>query len=80
MRKLAVVVFLVSSLWMVSAIAEEATKLREEISVPVDYQGRQIQLTGWFEKPATAGPFASPLQSEVAPTQRLWPRLTNSAK
>lgn len=57
MRKLAVVVFLVSSLWMVSAIAEEATKLREEISVPVDYQGRQIQLTGWFEKPATAGPF-----------------------
>jgi hypothetical protein len=33
MRKLAVVVFLVSSLWMVSAIAEEATKLREEISV-----------------------------------------------
>jgi dienelactone hydrolase len=57
MRKLAVMVFLVSSLWMVSAIAEEATKLREEISVPVDYQGRQIQLMGWFEKPATAGPF-----------------------
>ena len=57
MRKLAVVVFLVPPLWMVSATAEEATKLREEISVPVDYQGRQIQLTGWFEKPATAGPF-----------------------
>jgi dienelactone hydrolase len=57
MRKLAVIVFLVSTVWMVSATAEEATKLREEISVPVDYQGRQIQLTGWFEKPATAGPF-----------------------
>jgi hypothetical protein len=57
MRKLAVVVFLVSPLWIVSAIAEDATKLREEISVPVEYQGRQIQLTGWFEKPATTGAF-----------------------
>jgi hypothetical protein len=28
-----------------------------EIAVPVDYQGRQIQLTGWFEKPIGAGPF-----------------------
>jgi dienelactone hydrolase len=41
----------------VSASAEEATKLRKEIAVPVDYQGRQIQLTGWFEKPIGAGPF-----------------------
>jgi len=57
MRKPAVVVLLVSALWVVSAIAEESTKLREEISVPVDYQGRQLQLTGWFEKPAMAGPF-----------------------
>lgn len=57
MSKLAVVVFFLSSFWMGSAIAEEATKLRAEISVPVDYQGRQIQLTGWLEKPATAGPF-----------------------
>src|SRR6516225_6998140 len=34
-----------------------ASKLFEEIAVPVDYQGRQIQLMGWFEKPAGAGPF-----------------------
>jgi hypothetical protein len=40
---------------MVSASGEEATKLGEEISMPVGYQGRQIQLTGWFEKPAAAG-------------------------
>jgi dienelactone hydrolase len=57
MRILGLLVFLASNLWMVSAIAEDATKLREEISVPVEYQGRQIQLTGWFEKPATSGPF-----------------------
>ena len=51
-------VFLWSALWVVSASAEEATKLFEEIAVPVDYQGRQIQLTGWLEKPAgAAGPF-----------------------
>jgi hypothetical protein len=57
MRKLASVAFLWSALWAVSASAEEATKLRKEIAVPVDYQGRQIQLTGWFEKPIGAGPF-----------------------
>ena len=57
MSKLASVVFLSSALWAVSAGAEEATKLFEEIAVPVDYQGRQIQLMGWFEKPAGAGPF-----------------------
>jgi dienelactone hydrolase len=51
------VVFLSSALLAVSASGEEATKLREEIAVPVDYQGRQIQLTGWFEKPVGAGPF-----------------------
>ena len=57
MSKLASVVFLSSALWALSASAEEAAKLREEIAVPVDYQGRQIQLTGWFEKPAGTGPF-----------------------
>lgn len=57
MSKLASVVFLSSALWALSASAEQATNLREEIAVPVDYQGRQIQLTGWFEKPAGAGPF-----------------------
>ena len=55
MRILGLVVFLVSTLWMTIAIAEDAPKLREEISVPVEYQGRQIQLTGWFEKPAPTG-------------------------
>ena len=54
MSKLASLVFLLSALWAVSASAEEATKLFEEIVVPVDYQGRQIQLTGWFEKPLSA--------------------------
>jgi hypothetical protein len=29
----------------------------EEIAVPVDYQGRQIQLTGWLEKPIGSAPF-----------------------
>jgi dienelactone hydrolase len=57
MNKLVRIVFLSSALWAVSASAEEATKLREEIAVPVDYQGRQIQLTGVFEKPVGAGPF-----------------------
>jgi dienelactone hydrolase len=57
MRKLAVVVFFVFTLWAVSASAEETRKLFEEIAVPVNYQGRQIQLTGWFEKPAGVGPF-----------------------
>jgi dienelactone hydrolase len=57
MSKLASLVFLCSALWAVSAGAEEASKLFEEIAVPVDYQGRQIQLTGWLEKPAGAGPF-----------------------
>jgi dienelactone hydrolase len=56
-RKLAGLVFLSSALWAVSVSAQEGTKLREEIAVPVDYQGRQIQLTGWFEKPIGAGPF-----------------------
>ena len=57
MSKLASVVFLSSALWAVSASGEEASKLFEEIAVPVDYQGRQIQLTGWFKKPVGAGPF-----------------------
>src|SRR5215472_18992964 len=29
----------------------------EEVSVPVDYQSRQIQLAGRFEKPPGPGPF-----------------------
>jgi dienelactone hydrolase len=54
MSKLASVVFLSSALWVVSATAQ----VREEFSVPVDYQGRQIQLRAEFQKPATgAGPF-----------------------
>jgi dienelactone hydrolase len=53
MRKLASVVFLSSALWVVSATAQ----VREEFSVPVDYQG-QIQLRAEFQEPATgAGPF-----------------------
>jgi dienelactone hydrolase len=54
MRKLASVVFLSSALWAGSATAQ----VREEFPVPVDYQGRQIQLRAEFYKPATgAGPF-----------------------
>jgi dienelactone hydrolase len=30
---------------------------REQIMVPVDYHDRQIQLSGWFDKPGGAGPF-----------------------
>ena len=53
-RKLAGLVFLSSALWVVSATAQ----VREEFSVPVDYQGGRIQLRGEFQKPATgAGPF-----------------------
>lgn len=55
--KLAWVVFLSTVLWAGGGSAEEATKLREEIAVPADFQGRQIQLTGWLEKPAGTGPF-----------------------
>lgn len=29
----------------------------EQINVPVEYHGRQIQLTGWFDKPYGPGPF-----------------------
>ncbi len=57
MSKLASVVFLSPALCAVSACVKEATELGEEIAVPVDYLGRQIQLTGWLEKPAGAGPF-----------------------
>ena len=53
MRKLANVVFLSSALWVVSATAQ----VREEFSVPVDYQGSQIQLRPELQKPTTgAGP------------------------
>ena len=50
-------VLLSSAVWAVGASAEEATKLFEEIAVPVDYQGRQIQLQADFQKPPGAGPF-----------------------
>jgi dienelactone hydrolase len=54
MRKLAGLVFLSSALWVVSATAQ----VREEFSVPVDYQGGQIRLRAEFQKPATgSGPF-----------------------
>jgi dienelactone hydrolase len=54
MRKLAALVFLSSALWTVSATAQ----VREEFSVPVDYQGGQIQLRAEFQKPTTgSGPF-----------------------
>ena len=74
MRILGLVVFLVSNLWMVSTIAEDAIKLREEILVPVEYQGRQIQLTGWFEKPATSGafPVVIVLHEQRSERGRLW--------
>lgn len=50
MRRRAGAVFLTCLLW--SGVA-----CTEEISVPVDYEGRQIQLTGRFEKPAGPGAF-----------------------
>jgi dienelactone hydrolase len=54
MRKLAGLAVLSSALWVVSATAQ----VREEFSVPVDYQGGQIQLRAEFQTPATgAGPF-----------------------
>jgi hypothetical protein len=53
MRNLAVVVFRSSPLWVVSATAQ----VREEILVPVDYQGSQIQLKAELQKPPGSGPF-----------------------
>jgi dienelactone hydrolase len=54
MSKFASVVFFSSALWTVSATAQ----VREEFSVPVDYQGGQIQLKAELQKPASgAGPF-----------------------
>jgi dienelactone hydrolase len=53
MRNIAVVVFLSFALWAVIATAQ----VREEFSVPVDYQGGQIQLRAEFQKPTGAGPF-----------------------
>jgi hypothetical protein len=50
MRSLAIVVFLSSALWAVSAVAEE-------IAVPVEYHGRQMQLEGQLQMPAGPGPF-----------------------
>ena len=56
MRKLVGAIFLSSALWTVIATAQ----VREEFSVPVDYQGGQIQLRAEFQKPATGvGPFAA---------------------
>jgi dienelactone hydrolase len=50
MRRHAGVVFLTCFLCGGLAFAQD-------ISVPVDYEGRQIQLAGRFEKPAGPGPF-----------------------
>ena len=50
MRRHAGAVFLTCFLWGGLAFAQD-------ISVAVDYEGRQIQLTGRFEKPAGPGPF-----------------------
>ena len=50
MRSLAVVVFLSFALWAALARAED-------IAVPVEWQGKQIQLRGDFQKPVGAGPF-----------------------
>jgi dienelactone hydrolase len=54
MHKLAGLAFLSSVFWTEIATAQ----VREEFSVPVDYQGGQIQLRAEFQKPAAgAGPF-----------------------
>jgi dienelactone hydrolase len=53
MRSLAVVVFLSSALWAAVAAAQAV----EQLSVPVDYQGRQVQLRADFQKPPGAGLF-----------------------
>lgn len=50
MRCLAALVCLTSALFALRAPAEE-------LSVPADYQGRQIQLRADFQKPAGTGPF-----------------------
>ena len=50
MRSVAVLTCLTGILWGMPASAEE-------LSVPADYQGRQIQLRADFEKPAGGGPF-----------------------
>ena len=50
MRRHAAAVFLTCFLWGDLAFAQD-------ISVAVDYEGRQIQLIGRFEKPAGPGPF-----------------------
>jgi dienelactone hydrolase len=53
MSKLASVAFLSSALWAGFAAAQAI----EQLSVPVDWQGRQIQLRADFQKPPGAGPF-----------------------
>lgn len=49
MRTVARVLLLTGVFWGADASAEE-------LSVPMDYHGQQIQLTGRFEKPAAQGP------------------------
>jgi dienelactone hydrolase len=49
MRRLAVAVVLIC-LWRGAAASEQ-------IIVPVDYRGHQIELAGWFDKPGGPGPF-----------------------
>jgi hypothetical protein len=33
--------------------------LAEDLAIPVEYQGRQIQIAAWLDKPPGAGPFPS---------------------
>ena len=59
MSKLASVIFLWTALWAVTATAQ----VREQFTVPVDYQGGQIQLRAEFQKPATG---VSPFPAIIA--------------
>ena len=49
MTSFAIVLLSIGLLWGTDASAEE-------LSVPVDYRGQQIQLTGRFDKPTAQGP------------------------
>jgi dienelactone hydrolase len=52
-RKLAGLVYLATALWAGAAAAQVA----EQLVVPVEWQGRQIQLRADLQKPLGAGPF-----------------------
>jgi len=57
MRRYAGLMFLLSALWANGVGAQTVAQPVELISVPVDYHGRQIQLTGELQKPIGPGPF-----------------------